>query len=400
VSILTALYDMYSLWFQRRWPCNRMVGTFKIDQDGALLTYHRSSDVLVWSDTLKPDIPDLATAIQRAYALNDRSLPRKNSQRQQRNSVMNDISSPGSATLIEPPSSQSPSVKRKRTTPSKHWADGIPPEELKHATNLLAPFPARQQPRAESQRRPSLPTRTQITKPTAVPSNHPKLPFTQPDPSAAIPSQEWRMRRAAPGPTMIFKPTNPRKSQAAGQDVPVALSTGAQGPARREQKQSLYGTELTQPTRHSGSSQARRNGPRETATAPSDLSHFSTPRGRDVPTPEASASRSPTLVNETLFTTSPHGQHDQQMGDAEEEEEYMPERIPVSAEYDGAVKKTTHVGGESERIAMGNLRDTPDLEDLSSEDGGPSDEEIEHNVQQFISKRVQKSSMSELYEFY
>jgi hypothetical protein len=349
--------------------------------------------VLVWSDTLKPDIPDLATAIQRAYALNDRNLPRKKSQRQLRDSVMNDISSPGSATLIEPPassSSQSPSTKRQRPTPAKHWADGIPREELKHAANLSAPLPARRQPPAESQRRPSLPTRTQITKPAAVLSNHSKLPFTQPDPSAAIPSQEWRIRRAAPGPTMIFKPTNPRKSQAAGQDVPVALSTGAQGPARREQRQSLYGTDLTQPTHHNASSQAGRDGPRE--SAPSELSHFSTPRGRDVPTPEASASRSPTLVNETLFTTSPHDQHDQQMVDAEVEFEYMPERVPVSAEYDGAVKKT-RVGGESERIAVGNLRETPDLEDLSSEDGGPSDEEIEHNVQQFISKRVHKSSM-------
>jgi hypothetical protein len=151
--------------------------------------------VLVWSDTLKPDIPDLATAIQRAYALNDRNLPRKNSQRQQRDSVTNDTSSPGSVSLIEPSSSQSPSTKRKRPTPAKHWADGIPREELKHATNLSAPLPPRRQPPAEGQRRPSLPTRTQITKPAAVPSNHRKLPFTQPDPSAGIPSQEWRMRR-------------------------------------------------------------------------------------------------------------------------------------------------------------------------------------------------------------
>ncbi|KAF8199049.1 hypothetical protein BJ912DRAFT_950696 [Pholiota molesta] len=161
--------------------------------DGLVIEW--SSDVLVWSDTLKPDIPDLATAIQRAYALNDRNLPRKNSQRQQRDSAMNDASSPGSVTLIEPPassSSQSPSTQRKRPTPAKHWADGIPREELKHATNLSAPLPTRRQPPAESQRRPSLPTRTQTTKPTAVPS---KLPFTQPDPSAAIPSQEWRMRR-------------------------------------------------------------------------------------------------------------------------------------------------------------------------------------------------------------
>ncbi|KAF8199047.1 hypothetical protein BJ912DRAFT_950675 [Pholiota molesta] len=162
--------------------------------DGLVIEW--SSDVLVWSDTLKPDIPDLATAIQRAYALNDRNLPRNKSQRQQRDSVMNDISSPGSVTLIEPPSSsQSPSTERKRPTPAKHWADGIP---------RRTPLPARRQPPAESQRRPSLPTRTQITKLAAVPSIHPKLPFTQPDPSAAIPQRgkmyPWRYRREHKGP--------------------------------------------------------------------------------------------------------------------------------------------------------------------------------------------------------
>lgn len=345
----------------------------------------------VWSDTLKPDIPDLATAIERAYALNDRNQPRKNFRRKQRDSVMSDISSPRSVTLIEPSassSSQSPSIKRKRPTPAKHWADGIPREELEHATNLLMPFPARRQQPMENHRRPSLPTRTQITKPKAVPSNLPKLPFTQPDPSAAIPSQEWRTRRAAPGPTMIFKPTNPRKSQAAGQDAPVALSSGAQGPAHREQEQPLNGTELTQPMRHNGNSQARRDGPRETASATFELSHLSILRGGNVPTPEASASRSPTLVNETLFTTSPHDQYDQQMGNAEEALEYMPERVPVSAEYDGPADRTADMVRKSECITIANLRETPDLEDLSSEDGGPSDEELEHNVQQFISKRV------------
>ncbi|KAF9482641.1 hypothetical protein BDN70DRAFT_874825 [Pholiota conissans] len=363
------------------------------------------SDVPVWSDTLKPDILDLASAIERAYALNDLNLPRK-TPKQKRNSLTNGVSTPGSRNTVDTPASSSsrPPPSRRHSdirTQVKHWADGIPPEVLQDTPGLFSPppyaspsKPVRPPPRA------ALPTRKQIPKPSSSSSN---LPFTQPDPSAVIPSQEWRITLASstqpavpyPSKRMIFKPMNPRKFQAEGvaQDSPVAQSaTGSQGSLSQRTAVSPGATELAEPMQN-GSSHAGRGCPRETASTSFELLVHLSPKSttsKDVPTPETS-SRSPTLVNESVSTTTLLQGHDQQSLSHLTDEGLgwsMPEHEPMSA-YGVIAHRTNDHDVEkedSEFVTADLLRGIPaPLEDESSDDD-EFDEEVERSVQQFISK--------------
>lgn len=378
----------------------------------------------VWSDTLKPDIPDLATAIKRANELNNMNLP-KSPKRKKTTLAGNDTSSAKVTNTVqstpkrtksgEPVASDIVSTsninnmeetetvtsapKRKKgehvtsnitsinrvevidLTESvwelpkkklrKHWAAGISSGELHRSANLSPQLPEQ-----NTSKRLSLPTRLLSVKPPSTSSD--PTPFTVPDPSAALPSQEWRTAASkadASASRLIFKPSNPRKSQGTAEKVLGTALTEAHDINSRESENGIKIAQRFSQNVHPSSARMSHEST-SIASMVLQVSRPPTPRERSTPEP----ARSPTLVNESMSETNTHTQ------------------IEVSRNNASGLVDPLHnaddKGGDRgqypnlDSIALDLMHNTIDLADMdmSSDDGESVDEETEDNVKQFISK--------------
>ena len=344
---------------------------------------YRTSSIPVWSDTLKPDTLDLATAIQRAYEVNDMGTHKRKRDPPASSSVPSNTISRVAAVS---PTKKGGSPAKKEVL--KHWAAGVPLEDIESvATVSRASTRAEKEKEKESpSKRLALPTRQNNAKPPPTASSLPKPLFKLPDPSAALPSKEWRaMAEDLPLPSkrMIFKPTNPRKGQGSAQDAPSIVATSAPLPTRNR-KNAVNGAESSQPMHNVDIHVGAASCPHETATTPAvilPLSRASIPRDRRTP----ESARSPTLVNESVARNASHAPIERLRNE---------EQDSIS----GSVSRDFHdrgaVGDEDcdlESVALNLLRGTPDREmDVSSDDSESVDDETEFSVQEFISKLVHR----------
>ncbi|KIM34713.1 hypothetical protein M413DRAFT_33076 [Hebeloma cylindrosporum] len=112
--------------------------------DGLVIEW--TSKVPVWSDTLQPDIPDLATAIQLAHTINH-DLSNK-SQKHKR-------PTPVDESPAKKPSIPSKSSKSSHTIQT-HWASGVPADQLEAVSRLGS---AARKPPSQAKKPIPLPTR-------------------------------------------------------------------------------------------------------------------------------------------------------------------------------------------------------------------------------------------------
>ncbi len=344
---------------------------------------YRTSSIPVWSDTLKPDTLDLATAIQRAYEVNDMGTHKRKRDTSASSSVPSNSISKVAAV--------SPNKKRGLAANKevlKHWAAGVPLEDIESVATVSRASARAEKEKEKEKESPSkrlaLPTRQNNAKPPPTASSLPKPPFKLPDPSAALPSKEWRaMAEDLPLPSkrMIFKPTNPRKGQGSAQDAPSTVATSAPLPTRKR-KNAVYGAESSQPVRNVDTHVGAASCPHETATTPAvilPLSRASIPRDRRTP----ECARSPTLVNESVARHASHAPIERLRNE---------ERESVSGSVSRDFDDRGADGDEEcdlESVALNLLGGTPDREmDVSSDDGESVDDETEFSVQEFISKLV------------
>lgn len=353
-------------------------------ENTVVLTYatYRTSTLPVWSDTLKPDTLDLATAIQRAYEVNDMRTHKRKRDIPASGSVSSD--SVPQVTAASPDKKRGPAANKEVP---KHWAAGVPLEDIESvATVSRASARAEKEKESPSKRLP-LPTRQTNAKPPSTSSSLPKPPFKLPDPTAVLPSKEWRaMAEVLPLPSkrMVFKPTNPRKSQT--QDTAGIVEMGAPLPTRGR-KDDVNGAESSQPVRNVDTHVGGASCTHETASTPAvilPLSRASIPRDRRTP----ESARSPTLVNESVSRQASHAPIERLRNETLES---MSISGSVSRDFDDRGAEGDD-DCDLESVALDLLHGTPDPDgvdmDVSSDDGESVDEETEYNVQQFISKLV------------